>query len=270
MRDPDRTCFVISPIGTPESATRNRADLVFEFVIAEALSTLNFKIERADKLAEPGIITNQIIERVINSDLVVADLSERNPNVFYELALRHVARKPCIHLIAHDEDIPFDNAGARAIKVDVGDLRSVRDAKAELLRQVESTMRDGAVVENPISVALRLQYLKESGDQEKLAISSLSDQISDLKRGMSELASAVTISNHKARYQNALAGISADSLATFGHGGGAPKQGSALTAKSIVADQIANALNDVVHGGAADALAPLPAGIGSKRRKALF
>lgn len=192
MADPDKSCFVISPIGEPGSPTRERADLVFDFVIAEALEPLGYRIQRADRLGEPGIITNQIIDRVTSSDLVIADLSERNPNVFYELAIRHAVRKPYVHLIAHDEDIPFDNAAVRAIKIDVGDLRSVKAAKEELVRQAAAATAPDARIESPVSVALSIQEMRTSGDEEKLALSSLSAEVSQIRRGLSEMIAVVS------------------------------------------------------------------------------
>lgn len=190
-----QTCFVISPIGEAGSATRDRADLVFEFVIQSALQD-DFEIQRADKLSEPGLITNQIIERIINADLVIADLSERNPNVFYELAIRHVAKKPYVHLIAHDEDIPFDNAGVRAIKVDVKDLRSVASAVKELKAQVGISMSGNSEIESPVSISVSLQDMKSSGDQEKVAISALFQQMQSLSSSVSEIKQVLRPSLH--------------------------------------------------------------------------
>lgn len=192
MPDSPKTCFVISPIGEAGTQTRERADLVFDFVIGEALEPLGYQVERADKLGEPGIITNQIIDRVTSSDLVIADLSERNPNVFYELAIRHATRKPYVHLIAHDEDIPFDNAAVRAIKIDVRDLRSVKAAKDELVRQVEAAMAPEARIESPVSIALSIQEMRTSGDEEKLALSALSTELSQIRRGFNDLTSLVS------------------------------------------------------------------------------
>jgi hypothetical protein len=68
----------------------------------------------------------------------VADLTERNPNVFYELAIRHAIRKPLIQIIKSDEQIPFDVAGTRTIPVDHRDLDSVEFAKAEIVRQIDA------------------------------------------------------------------------------------------------------------------------------------
>jgi len=49
---------------------------------------------RADKISEPGIITTQIIGHIVDAELVIADLTDKNPNVFYELAIRHAIRNP--------------------------------------------------------------------------------------------------------------------------------------------------------------------------------
>lgn len=183
-----KTCFVISPIGENGSATRKRANQIFNYVVREVLSEDQWSIERADTIPEPGIITNQIIERLVNSDLVIADLSERNPNVFYELAVRHIARKPYVHLISVDEDIPFDNAPVRAIKIDVQDLDSVAEAKRELLLQVERVLQGDHVAESPISVALSLSEARKRGDQDAVLFETLMSEIGGIKRSMHDLA----------------------------------------------------------------------------------
>ena len=106
-RDTQKTCFVIAPIGEPESDTRSRSDLVLRHIIRPAVEAKGYKAIRADEISEPGIITSQVIQHVVDDSLVIADLTERNPNVFYELAVRHVFRRPPIQIIERREDIPF-------------------------------------------------------------------------------------------------------------------------------------------------------------------
>jgi len=89
MASGKKSCFVIAPIGQEESETRNRSDLVLKHIIKPAAEECGYKAVRADEISEPGIITTQVIQRLIDDDLVIADLTERNPNVFYELAIRH-------------------------------------------------------------------------------------------------------------------------------------------------------------------------------------
>jgi hypothetical protein len=97
---------------------------------------------RADEIDKPGIITSQVIQHVVNDALVIADLTERNPNVFYELAIRHALRKPLVQLIKKGEAIPFDVAGTRTIYVDHRDLDSVETARNEIIEQIKTLEKD--------------------------------------------------------------------------------------------------------------------------------
>jgi len=92
-----------------------------ENVIEEAIEDFDYSLIRSDIMDKPGKITNQIIRKVIESELVIADLTGDNPNVFYELALRHSVNKPCIQLIQSGNDIPFDVYDVRTIKYDLNE-----------------------------------------------------------------------------------------------------------------------------------------------------
>ena len=51
------------------------------------MKEIGYEAVRADEIAEPGSITSQIMQRIFDDDLVVADLTDHNPNVFYELSV---------------------------------------------------------------------------------------------------------------------------------------------------------------------------------------
>jgi hypothetical protein len=176
-----KICFVISPIGEEDSDTRKRSDTVLKHIITAPAEQLGYEVIRADKISEPGIITTQIIQHIVDSDLVIADLTERNPNVFYELALRHAIRKPLVQLIKKGESIPFDVAATRIIQFDIQNLDSVEAAKAEILSQVRSLESGKNDVDNPISVSLDLKVLKESGNPEERSLADIVEAISDLR-----------------------------------------------------------------------------------------
>lgn len=89
-----RRAFVISPIGPEGSATRDHANDVFEFIIAPALAEVGLEPARADHLAEPGRITEQMFDAILGDSLCIAVLSGQNPNVYYELAIAHAAARP--------------------------------------------------------------------------------------------------------------------------------------------------------------------------------
>jgi hypothetical protein len=138
MTPQEKLCFVISPIGDADSETRKRSDQVLKHVIRPAAVQCGYKAVRADEIDKPGMITSQVIQHVVNDALVVADLTDRNPNVFYELAIRHALRKPLVQIIQKGEAIPFDVAGTRTIFVDHKDLDSVDAAKNEIIEQIKA------------------------------------------------------------------------------------------------------------------------------------
>ncbi len=85
-------------------------------------------------MSDPGIISRQIVSHLLDADLVIADLTGRNPNVFYELAIRHATGKPFIQLITKGEVIPFDVDHQRTILFDRTDLDDVDACKGAMQR----------------------------------------------------------------------------------------------------------------------------------------
>ena len=177
----EKICFVIAPIGETESETRKRSDQILKHVISPAAVECGYSATRADQISEPGMITSQVIQHIVDDPLVIADLTERNPNVFYELAIRHAIRKPLVQLIKKGEQIPFDVAGTRTIHVDHRDLDSVEEAKTEIIAQIRSLEADSSKLETPISVSLDLQLLKQSDNPEQRSLADVLSVISELR-----------------------------------------------------------------------------------------
>ena len=150
----EKICFVIAPIGEPGSDIRKRSDQVLEHIIRPVVESCGYKAVRADEIAEPGIITNQIIRHVVDDPLVIADLTGQNANVFYELAIRHAIRKPLVQIINKVKDIPFDISSMRTIVVNHQDPDSVKEAKTEIQKQIQYLEANPSSLENPISIAL--------------------------------------------------------------------------------------------------------------------
>jgi hypothetical protein len=73
----------------------------------------------------PGIITNQVIQEVINAPMAVADLTGYDANAFYELAVRHMVKKALVQMITKGEKIPSDVSGSRVLHYDAPDLETV-------------------------------------------------------------------------------------------------------------------------------------------------
>jgi hypothetical protein len=185
-----RTCFFISAFGqNPEDQRKHKQ--VLRHLVQKVLED-RYQVVRADQIDEEGLITNQIIEHLLEDDLVVADLTGLNPNVFYEIAVRHAARKPIVHLITRDQEIPFDVANMRAVQYALDDPDVLEEAQDELGRKVQAIEDSGfKAAANPISAARDVWLLRENEQPEireagnlLAAFNELKDEVRILHRGL--------------------------------------------------------------------------------------
>ncbi len=180
----EKICFFISPIGPVNSDIRKKSDEVIKFILTPVLSEVGYQIKRADHIDKPGLITNQIIQYIINSSLVIADLTGHNPNVFYELALRHAIRTPFIQIISTGETIPFDVLPTRTIEYDIHDLESVENAKNKLKNQLKS-IENVSEVDSPISMAVSVENLIKSVDVQQHNLGNILTTLLNLQQDIS-------------------------------------------------------------------------------------
>ena len=175
-----KDCLIICPIGSEGSASRMRSDKLFKHLFQPVLEELGYNPIRADQIDKVGNITSQIIDLLIEAPLVIADLSEHNPNVFYELGIRHTVRKPYIQFIAKGDRLPFDVAAIRSIEIDHTDLDSVDSAKKLLIKQIRA-YEGGADVDSPVSVTLDLKSLRLDNSVAKRLLKEMYDLKNQLK-----------------------------------------------------------------------------------------
>jgi hypothetical protein len=184
-----KTCFVIGPIGADGGESRRKADFLLKGIILPAAAACGHEVEvtRADKIADPGLITEQIIEAVLDSDLVIADLSDQNPNAFYELAVRHSTDKPTIHMYPVGQSIPFDIKDYRAVSFDITDIDKLLVAENALAESMKVALSPGFKSSNPISRALRAKNLRASADPRDTVIADLSSKFDILSARLMSL-----------------------------------------------------------------------------------
>lgn len=108
------TCFVASPFGSP-------FDKYYQRIVRPAIVANNLDAVSASEMLAAGAIMDQVWESIARCRLLVAELTGRNPNVFYELGLAHAIEKPAILLVQDPADVPFDVSGLRAIAYDTVD-----------------------------------------------------------------------------------------------------------------------------------------------------
>ncbi|MBA1229246.1 hypothetical protein G7013_06255 [Pseudomonas viridiflava] len=108
-----KTCFVIMPIADMEGYEKGHFLRVYEHLIKPACESAGFEPHRADFVASSNYIIIDILRKILDSDLVICDLSGRNPNVLYELGVRQAFNLPTV--LIKDAKTPkiFDIQGLR-------------------------------------------------------------------------------------------------------------------------------------------------------------
>lgn len=204
-----KRCFVIGSIGSPDSPERIHADWVLNGIIKPILGErFDYDVFRADKIADPGLITVQIINAALEADLVVADLTGHNPNAFYELAIRHMAEKPVIVMIADGQKIPFDIQDYRAIQYTRETFDGLEKAKTALAEQVAAIQKDNFKPSNPITQARGHKKLASSTDSLEQFVARLTNTVSTLLQRMDNLEQMVIRSSRRPTLAEVLAGRS--------------------------------------------------------------
>ena len=107
MSDKKKKCFVVTPIGDDNSEIRRHIDGIIDQAIIPAIGE-KYEISVSHRDFEIGSINDRIVNRVYESDLVIANLTNTNPNVMYELAIRYSSGKPAIVIAEKGTKLPFD------------------------------------------------------------------------------------------------------------------------------------------------------------------
>ena len=135
-----KTCFVVSVIGKENSNERIHADNVFNHIIQPALAN-EFDVTRADKIYHADKIDNKIFSSLKSSDLVVADLTGKNPNVFLEIGYRMALGKPIIFLVQKNSDpLPFDIQSINICHYDILGENALSEA-SKAKKYIEETVK---------------------------------------------------------------------------------------------------------------------------------
>jgi hypothetical protein len=152
-----KLCFVIMPIGSGDAydVYLNRYASIIRPAIEgyQQESSRVFDALRADFITKTGSINKSVIEHIYRADLVVADLTDLNPNVFYELGVRHALRNGTILVALEGTKPPFD----------VGDLRVVfyrdrvggeKEAIPEIQRLIQALTETESPDDSPVFAVL--------------------------------------------------------------------------------------------------------------------
>lgn len=122
---------------------------VYRYLIADGLSNLGYDVRRADDILSQNNILSDIISSIYSSDLIVADLTGSNPNVYYELGIAHAFNKNVILLIQDIEELPFDLRSYRVVSYSVH-FSKMNQAKEELIQLAKEAIKGKLPFGNPV------------------------------------------------------------------------------------------------------------------------
>lgn len=103
-----KKCFVIMPFSSTKTCSEDEWSEVFERVIKPAVEKSGFNYECCRAKLCSGSIIEHILDNLNRSDLVIADITDRNPNVLYELGVRHTLGGATVVIAQNKKDVPFD------------------------------------------------------------------------------------------------------------------------------------------------------------------
>ncbi len=122
---------------------------VYQYLISEGLESAGYNVKRADDIKSQNNIIGDIIEGIISSDLIVADLTGANPNVYYELGIAHALNKKVILITQEIDDLPFDLRSYRVIGYSVH-FAKMNQAKKQLAELALEAFNNTLPFGNPV------------------------------------------------------------------------------------------------------------------------
>jgi hypothetical protein len=204
MTQQQKKCFIITPIGKDGTDIRRHIDGVIDEVIEPVLKG-KYEITVAHRSFESVNITKSLMADIYTADLVIANLTNLNPNVMYELAFRHALGTPVICIAAEGTDLPFDVSDMRTFFYR-NDFRGALELKAILVEAVVA-VEQGVPTDNPIFSAIGEADIKEkllknpdalNGDPS--AVEFILDKLTRIERKVSDIERTTKKANPKRTY----------------------------------------------------------------------
>jgi O-acetyl-ADP-ribose deacetylase (regulator of RNase III) len=139
-----KRCFVIMPFGEKKDIDGKLIDFdkIYNFLIKKTVEGLGIKCVRCDEIAETGWIHSKMFEHIYESDVAVVDITSLNPNVFYELGVRHaLVESVTVLLRRKGTTVPFNIQGFQVIDYDPEDIANVDETKKKIVDFIKNGLK---------------------------------------------------------------------------------------------------------------------------------
>lgn len=148
--DPNRSMSVEPLFGKPKALIEKidvfvlmpfKEDMlpVYEDHIKPTCASMELTVRRADDFFTAHSVVQDVWEAIVSARSIVADCTDRNPNVFYEIGLAHTIGKPTVLLTQRAEDIPFDLRHLRYIEYQLTP-RGMKEFESKFKQTVQSVL----------------------------------------------------------------------------------------------------------------------------------
>lgn len=114
----EKTCFIVMPISNVDGYDQGHFDRVYNFIIKPACKKAGFSAVRADDTKHTNTIILDILKQIVEADMVICDMSSKNPNVMYELGIRQAFNLPVVLLKDNRTTRIFDTSPLRDVEYD--------------------------------------------------------------------------------------------------------------------------------------------------------
>lgn len=205
-----RRCFFITPIGGSDSPVRRSTDGLIAAVLRPLCDELELDFYVAHEIAAPGSITTQVIQHLVEDELVVANLTTLNPNVMYELAVRHAKRLPVVIIAEEGTVLPFDVSDQRTLFFR-NDMAGVEELSSSLGLAIEAALAD-TNPDNPIYRAVKHIAIQESASESDTTkflarkLESIEEQLSQIVARSHILPDTVALTGKSKGYSLKISG----------------------------------------------------------------
>lgn len=199
---PDKpNCFVIMPISDPDGYESGHFQHVFEDLFLPGCDKAGYKAIRADQVRQTNLIQLDVLQKIIDSPIVLCDLSSRNPNVLFELGLRQAFDKPVVLVqeagtppIFDITPLRFTNYSRELIYRDVlKDQEAIADALIATTEAMQDTNSVNSIVKLlGLTHAASVTTIKES-DRDSAVLQVIMAELANLRAEIRNVQSYPTL-----------------------------------------------------------------------------
>ncbi len=152
----DKVCFIIMPFGDENTHERADYDDTYEDIIRKAVMKADQDLvcKRADDVTRSGSIPRDIFRDLHASRFVIADLTELNPNVMYELGIRHALKHRTILMARRGTKLPFDLDKERTIFYSKNTGKDREEVVSKICRYLQEMSPDTELDDSPVLRAI--------------------------------------------------------------------------------------------------------------------